>query len=690
MGASGLGSLLVKEGFLTEQDRLTITKTCGQGSWAFAKSIVAMGLLDEDELAAFFAERTRYQIAPKDFLRNLDQDAVQSFDRRLVSKLEVIPLKRESGKITVGVLDPLDRSTLKQLEFFTGLEVNPVVVPLSQLYEGLSKIDPDFRYQPTALTHFLQNHAQSAWVRQKIDAEHTKEERTAQSRPAIETNPDEELFEEVTEVEEFDDAPIEMEELESTSDDEESNREYSVSDSEETSDEVDPFAGTSETADGEFSASEVSSVSADDEDPFAGLDDAEAHAGDEKADDQNEDFGDTLLDRLNENAPQATMKSAAMSGSDELDTDALFSNAPSEAVTDLDLDADPDQNEKTESGPNEIESETESFAVSEEETPIDDGLRSDDSESESESEGEEAALDSETELTFTADYNMPEVSTFGFEETKPRGTAAMKSQEEQNARSDDLKDELDLLGPDVLDSLEDKEPSLDLAALGHEKEYIDDGLLADLRVLNDNEMPLSKIEGPAFTIDDDSWSSADFKPRPAGFSNDEDTHIMLKPVKRDDSDHDIELFPKTVRESKDAGLNPTSALNEMILRLSLAFTSDAAKAILDEHLPAIGRSGCLMNIKDSRQFVWAKGDLISERLGAAILHPLVTTAEDKRWKQHELKASESWTGSAVSLRIYRDGPWLWAHSLSEGKDSAIFRETVESAVTQAAAKLGDS
>src|SRR6476469_6890657 len=102
MGASGLGSLLVKEGFLTEQDRLTITKTCGQGSWAFAKSILAMGLLDEDELAAFFAERTRYQIAPKDFLRHIDQTAVHALDQRLVSKLEVIPLKKAPGRITVG------------------------------------------------------------------------------------------------------------------------------------------------------------------------------------------------------------------------------------------------------------------------------------------------------------------------------------------------------------------------------------------------------------------------------------------------------------------------------------------------------------------------------------------------------------------------------------------------------------
>jgi energy-converting hydrogenase Eha subunit H len=93
MGASGLGTLLVKEGFLTEQDRITITKTCGQGSWAFAKSILTMGLLDEDELAAFFAERTRYMVAPKNFLERLDLRITDQIDRRMVSRLEVLPLE---------------------------------------------------------------------------------------------------------------------------------------------------------------------------------------------------------------------------------------------------------------------------------------------------------------------------------------------------------------------------------------------------------------------------------------------------------------------------------------------------------------------------------------------------------------------------------------------------------------------
>lgn len=168
MGASGLGALLVKEGFLTEQDRVTITKTCGQGSWAFAKCILSTGLLDEDELSAFFAERTKYVVAPKNLLDRLDPGIVEQVDRRMVSRLEVLPLEVDHHRITVAVADPLDKSTLKQLEFFTGLEVVPVIAPLSQIHEGLSRLNPEFKPRPTALSNFLRNHAGAAWIKQKI------------------------------------------------------------------------------------------------------------------------------------------------------------------------------------------------------------------------------------------------------------------------------------------------------------------------------------------------------------------------------------------------------------------------------------------------------------------------------------------------------------------------------------------
>ncbi len=199
MGASGLGALLVKEGFLTEQDRVTITKTCGQGSWAFAKCILSTGLLDEDELSAFFAERTKYVVAPKNLLDQLDPSITNQVDRRMVSRLEVLPLEIDHHRITVAVADPLDKSTIKQLEFFTGLEVVSVIAPLSQIYEGLSRLNPEFKPRFTALSNFLKNHAGTAWIKQKIveDSDEPLHERKSARHAPVEDF-DEDSVEEVS------------------------------------------------------------------------------------------------------------------------------------------------------------------------------------------------------------------------------------------------------------------------------------------------------------------------------------------------------------------------------------------------------------------------------------------------------------------------------------------------------------
>ena len=169
MGASGLGSLLVKEGLLSEQDRQTIARTCGQRSWAFAKSILATGMLDEDELAAFFAENTKFEVAPRGFIQHIDRDLLDKLDGRMVARLEVLPIQVDWEFIHVAVVDPLDKSTISQLEFFTGLKVIPVIAPISEIYRGIQKLVPDFKPHFNALSSFMDNHASNAWQKQRLD-----------------------------------------------------------------------------------------------------------------------------------------------------------------------------------------------------------------------------------------------------------------------------------------------------------------------------------------------------------------------------------------------------------------------------------------------------------------------------------------------------------------------------------------
>ncbi|MBC7532887.1 MAG: hypothetical protein H7318_15040 [Oligoflexus sp.] len=682
MGASGLGSLLVKEGFLTEQDRLTITKTCGQGSWAFAKSILAIGLLDEDELAAFFAERTRYQIAPKDFLNHLDQSAIHALDRRLVSKLEVIPLKKAPGKITVGVVDPLDRSTLKQLEFFTGLEVDPVVIPLSQLYKGLVRIDPDFRLQATALTHFLQNHAQSAWVRQKLDIDEATPEASRRAMRSSGSDIDE-LYDDLPEIEEVEDDEIEeVEEIDEAVEDEEA--EIAL-EGEEAG--VDPFAGLSESHDddlgAEIAARSTPAAATDDLLEMVGDDEIEEEVASENSSDESAthelDF-DMDLSGSEEEFAKTVKASNDFDMFDDVESEAAKAATPAED-DDFTFGEEPTKEASPTSGSDALDAMA--FDEDEDEGGLKDAMAK--IEASPQTSTPDILTDDNSDINFEMDDIAPQsnagqpLSNFGFEETKPR--AISKPQKS-----------------DILDNLDDHEPSLDISALASEP--VDDELLADLHaeIEADDHSPNVKFAGPNTREHDEPEA---FSPLPASRSkarepsftdDDDETHIDLRPSLAasgdlDDED-DILLHPKAKAQEQDSGLNPTSALNEVMLKLSLCWNPQGVIKVLQGSLYKIGDAGCLINTKSQKQILWCGGRLISEELGPAALLPMLKGASNNRWNNMDLKASESWAQKPLKLRIFRSGDWLWAHQLKIADDTGIFRDTVESTVSQIADKLG--
>jgi hypothetical protein len=162
MGTSRLGALLVDEGLLTEKDRRTIRRSCGHEGSAFAKSVVALGLLNEDELAAFLAERTPHRIVAKDITTEAQTEALGAVDRPLIERLEVVPLRLDDRMLTVARVDPLDHDTVRQLEFFTGYKIKPVIATFSQIRAGLLKMMKEFKPKTSHLEDFLGNHAIAA------------------------------------------------------------------------------------------------------------------------------------------------------------------------------------------------------------------------------------------------------------------------------------------------------------------------------------------------------------------------------------------------------------------------------------------------------------------------------------------------------------------------------------------------
>ena len=168
MGTSKLGNMLVEDGLLSESDRRTIKRTCGTGGSAFARGILAMGLLDEDELAAYIAEHTSWKVAAKNLVDTVQAGAWGCVDRPLVEQLEVLPVRLAGDTLHVAMIDPLDLDTISQLEFFSGYKILPIIATMTQVRTGLLKFLPDYEAAHSQLEVFLKNHSFTASKRVRM------------------------------------------------------------------------------------------------------------------------------------------------------------------------------------------------------------------------------------------------------------------------------------------------------------------------------------------------------------------------------------------------------------------------------------------------------------------------------------------------------------------------------------------
>lgn len=160
---SKLGTLLVREGLLSESDRRMIHRESGTHRGSFARSILALGVLDEHELAALFAAKTSYRIAPKNLVAEIQEDAMGLIPAHILTWLDVIPVRKANGVLYVAMTDPTDQQVLSQLEFFSGMIIKPIIASFSLIRAALKEhLSSHLDFGKSEFEDFLKNHSVSA------------------------------------------------------------------------------------------------------------------------------------------------------------------------------------------------------------------------------------------------------------------------------------------------------------------------------------------------------------------------------------------------------------------------------------------------------------------------------------------------------------------------------------------------
>jgi hypothetical protein len=159
---SRLGAFLVQEGILSASDKQMIRRESMSHHGSFARSILALGLLDEDELSALFASKTCFRQSAKDIMMEIDAAALDIVPAHILSWLEALPLSVNDGTLTVAVVDPTDDEVLRQLAFFSGLRVKPVIGLRSEILRGLKENGIPIHAVQGGFESFLKTHSRMA------------------------------------------------------------------------------------------------------------------------------------------------------------------------------------------------------------------------------------------------------------------------------------------------------------------------------------------------------------------------------------------------------------------------------------------------------------------------------------------------------------------------------------------------
>ncbi len=130
--AIGVGHLLVKAGLVSEQELSRALEEQKRTGKSLVSILIELGLISEEKLIEFL--HSRYGV-PSVNLEGveLDPKLVELVGPDVVRTRLVVPVNKRGSTLYVAMADPFDVALIDDLKFRTGLHVEPLVAPESQI-----------------------------------------------------------------------------------------------------------------------------------------------------------------------------------------------------------------------------------------------------------------------------------------------------------------------------------------------------------------------------------------------------------------------------------------------------------------------------------------------------------------------------------------------------------------------------
>lgn len=166
-----LGELLIETGLLTRAKLNQALKTQKESGKRLGMILIDMKIISEEEIAFALAMQLKIPfIDLRDF--DIDEKVIELIPEHVCRKFICVPINRENNILHVSMADPLNLNIMKELQFITGLNIQPAISTDTQIVERIQA-----HYHPdNALSNVTDEFAREEFLEFCPDTEEIEEE----------------------------------------------------------------------------------------------------------------------------------------------------------------------------------------------------------------------------------------------------------------------------------------------------------------------------------------------------------------------------------------------------------------------------------------------------------------------------------------------------------------------------------
>ncbi|UCF78713.1 MAG: Flp pilus assembly complex ATPase component TadA, partial [Candidatus Eiseniibacteriota bacterium] len=131
-----VASRLVEEKLVSKESLDKATAQKKQSGGSITQNLVKVGAITEEDLTKFLSEL--YNVPTVNLSKmEIDRSVIKLIPGDVASKFQVVPVERVGRRLTVAMVNPSNIFAIDDIKFLTGLEVQPLIAPESDIKKAI-------------------------------------------------------------------------------------------------------------------------------------------------------------------------------------------------------------------------------------------------------------------------------------------------------------------------------------------------------------------------------------------------------------------------------------------------------------------------------------------------------------------------------------------------------------------------